>query len=42
MAGWLAKKMQNSIVYMCIKEVNWELETTGKGHHANILALAHY
>jgi hypothetical protein len=42
MVGWLAKKMQNSRVYMCIKEVKWELETTGKEHHATILALGHY
>ncbi|PCJ60345.1 MAG: hypothetical protein COA65_03710 [Rhodospirillaceae bacterium] len=42
MVGWFAKKMQNSKVYMCIKEVKWELETTDKGHHATILALGQF
>jgi hypothetical protein len=42
MVGWLAKKAQNSRVYMCIKEVKWELETATPLRQATILALAQY
>ena len=42
MAGWIAKKMQNSRVLMCIKEVKWELEAGDKMHRATILALTHF
>lgn len=40
MLGWLAKKGQNSRVYMCIKEVKWDLETSNSVRRATILALA--
>lgn len=40
MLGWLAKKGQNSRVYMCVKEVKWELETGTQVHRATILAMA--
>jgi hypothetical protein len=42
MVGWLAKKAQNSRVYMCIKEVKWELETATPLKQATILALAQF
>ena len=40
MVGWLAKKAQNSRVYMCIKEVKWTLESADAIQRAMILALA--
>lgn len=40
MFGWLKKKAQDSRVYMCIKEVKWELESGNSVHRAKILAIA--
>jgi hypothetical protein len=40
MFDWLAKKGQNSRVYMCIKEVKWDLEVAAPLKRATILALA--
>ena len=40
MFGWLAKKGQQSRVYMCIKEVKWELESSDSVRQATILAMA--
>jgi len=40
MLGWLVKKGQNSRVFMCIKEVKWELEAGSPLKRATILALA--
>jgi hypothetical protein len=40
MFGWLKKKGQDSRVYMCIKEVKWELESGAPTKRAKILAIA--
>lgn len=40
MFGWLKKKGQDSRVYMCIKEVRWELESGDSVKRAKILAIA--
>ncbi len=40
MLGWLKKKGQDSRIYMCIKEVKWELETADQIKRARILAIA--
>jgi hypothetical protein len=40
MLGWLAKRAENSRVYMCIKEAKWELEAATIVKRATILALA--
>ncbi|MCH7805951.1 MAG: hypothetical protein IH995_02245 [Proteobacteria bacterium] len=42
MVGWFAKKGQNSRVYMCVKELKWELEGGDSLKRATILALAQY
>ena len=42
MLGWLASKGQNSRVYMCIKEVKWELETADAVKRATVLAVAQF
>ncbi len=39
MLGWLKKKVQNSRVYMCTKEVKWELESGDIIKRAKILAI---
>jgi hypothetical protein len=26
MLGWLSKKSENALVYMCVKQVKWDLE----------------
>lgn len=40
MFGWLQKKSENARVYMCVKELKWELEAASKIHRAKILAMA--
>ncbi len=40
MFGWLKKKGQDSRIYMCIKEVKWELESGDAVVRAKILAIA--
>lgn len=40
MFGWLMKKGQNSRIYMCIKEVKWELESGDSIKRAKILAIS--
>lgn len=40
MFGWLAKKGEDSRVFMCIKEVKWDLESSSPIKKAMILALA--
>lgn len=40
MLGWLAKKGQQSRVYMCIKEVKWDLESADAVRRAMIVAMA--
>lgn len=40
MLGWLVKKGQQSRVYMCIKEVMWELQSSDSVRRAMILAIA--
>ncbi|QQS11557.1 MAG: hypothetical protein IPK81_18585 [Rhodospirillales bacterium] len=40
MLGWLVKKGQNSRVYMCVKEVKWEVEAADATRRASLLALA--
>lgn len=38
--GWLTRKAQNSRVYMCIKEVKWDLEASDSIRRAMIFAIA--
>jgi hypothetical protein len=40
MFGWVAEKSENARVYMCIKEVKWDLENLTSLRIATILALA--
>ena len=40
MFSWLVRGSQNSRVYMCIKEVKWELGRADQVYRAMILALA--
>ncbi len=40
MFGWLKKKGEDSRIYMCIKEVKWNLETSDSVERAKILAIA--
>ena len=40
MFGWLKKKGEGSRVYMCIKEVKWELESGDPLKQAKILAIS--
>jgi hypothetical protein len=37
---WLLRKSQNSRVFMCIKELKWELESKDQLHRASVLAIA--
>jgi len=40
MFGWVKKKGQNSRVYMCIKELKWEIESGDIVKRAKIMAIA--
>lgn len=40
MFGWLQKKSENARVYMCVKELKWDLETASEVRRAKILAMA--
>jgi len=40
MFGWLQKKSENARVYMCVKELKWDLETASQIRRAKILAMA--
>ena len=40
MFGWVRKKSENSRVYMCVKELKWELEAASQVKRAKILALS--
>lgn len=42
MLGWLAKKGENARVYMCIKEVKWDLERADGLRRATLLLLAQF
>ena len=40
MFGWLKKKSENARVYMCVKELKWDLETASQLRRAKILAMS--
>ena len=40
MFDWLKKKSENARVYMCVKELKWDLETASPLRRAKILAMA--
>jgi hypothetical protein len=42
MFGWLAKKGEDARVFMCVKEVKWELEKADGVRRATILLIAQY
>lgn len=42
MLGWLAKKGENARVYMCVKEVLWDLERADGLRRATLLMLAQW
>ncbi|CAD5265873.1 hypothetical protein BOSE62_30244 [Bosea sp. 62] len=42
MLGWLAKKSENARVYMCVKEVLWDLEKADGLRRATLLMLAQW
>ena len=41
MFGWLAKKNEDARVYMCVKEVKWDIEKSDELRRAVILVMAH-
>src|ERR1700730_1853000 len=42
MLGWLSKKSENALVYMCVKEVKWDLEKADGPRRAMLLLLAQW
>jgi hypothetical protein len=42
MLGWLSKKSENARVYMCVKEVKWDLEKADVPRRAMLLLLAQW
>ena len=40
MFDWLKKKSENARVYMCVKELKWDLETASPIRRAKVLAMA--
>ena len=42
MFDWIEKKLENSRVYMCIKEVKWDIEGSTKTRRAVLLASVQY